>query len=74
MSNADKFEAAYRKTLGASMEKNPEQYFSTDLDLVISRMMPAIIRGSAAMSPTIKAACKLLGINPTYKAIKEFLS
>jgi hypothetical protein len=75
--NLQCFLDCYRENLKIALELFPEEYHWSfkDFDSVILKMNAAIERGSFNKdSRAIKATCKQLKINHTYKAIKEFIS
>lgn len=74
--NQQKFADLYRANLLKAREKYQNGYFwpVEELDTVHSKMMVALIRGTANKdSHAIKWTCKELGIKPTYTEIKKFL-
>ena len=75
--NFQAFLDAYREALQDSYKANPESYTwrPDQFDTVFGRMSEAIESGSFNKdSPAFKKACRVLGINHTYKAITEFIS
>lgn len=81
-SNRELFENSYFYYLTKLMLDDPDYEYvreqNKDLDQVMfltKRMTQGLITGSASNSgKAIQKACKALGINPTYKAIREYLA
>ncbi len=74
--NKQKFLETYLPLLQESIKANPEKYaYRIDnAPIVAQKVCEALMSsGIASITPAIKQAAKLLGVNPTEKAIREFL-
>lgn len=70
-----RFQAAYEHELMKAVESKPSEY-SYGIDSVPSvaaRMVAALAKGNASLSPAIKRAAKACEIKPTTNGIKEYL-
>jgi len=76
MTNTERFIEAYTKALAYYVAKNPTDYAYTveDVPRVVAKMVPAYAKGSACTGPAMKRAARALGINPTLRDVKAFLS
>lgn len=76
MTNYESFTGQYRIKLTASVQRTPEEYGYpiSEVPEVVDRMVGALAKGSAHIGPAIKATAKALGINPSAKAIREYLN
>lgn len=77
MTNTERFKKIYEKNLTIAYHKYPEVYYwpQERLPHIVSSITDGLANGSANKdSHAIKWTCKELGINHTYKAIKEFLT
>jgi hypothetical protein len=76
MTNYESFAGQYRIKLTAAIERSPKEYRYpvSEVPDVVERMMVALSKGSAHIGPAVKATAKALGINPSNKAIREYLN
>jgi hypothetical protein len=73
--NRDLWDTTYADELRRAMAEHPDEYVSTvPFITVYTRMLGAFDRGTYNKdSRAIRATCRRLGINHTYKAINEFI-
>lgn len=76
MSNVERFRAAYTEKLTEAVRKYPEEYLYGEdkVPEVVEKMLRSLPSGAALVTDAVKAAARAVGIKPTVKAIKEFLS
>lgn len=70
------FYRVYARLLGEAVASDPKRfaYKATDVDLVAKKMTESLAKKAAIISPTVKAACKELGIKPNLSSISAFLN
>lgn len=70
-----RFQAAYEHELKKAIESNPSEYAYPveSVPTVAAKMVAAMARGRASLSPAIKRAAKACDIHPTITGIKEYL-
>lgn len=75
-SNVARFREAYTEKLTAAVQKHPGEYaYGVDrVSGVVEKMLTALAKGDAQVGPAVKAAARKLGVKPTAKAIREFLT
>jgi len=76
MTNIDRFMVVYTEELRKRREEHPFDYGwpMSELPAVLERVRRAIISGEFIKDePTIRATCKRLRINNTYKAINTYI-
>ena len=73
--NRSRFVAVYSQILAESLEANPSlfRYGLDRVNAVATAMMEGLRIGKAEMGAGVKAACKKLGIKPTYREVEIFL-
>lgn len=77
MTNADRFATVYAEELTRAVSAHPERYAYALADVpdVSGRMVAAFIQGDASKDgDAIRAVCRRLNINCTYRAIAAFLA
>lgn len=74
--NYNNFKQLYAVKLKEAIRRNPLDYdYSEEFSsIVVDRMLPEIIKGSAMMSAPLKAAARAVGIKQSMKAIQEYLN
>lgn len=79
--NLETFVAAYEVALRAAHAKTPSDYaFDTEeLPKVVAKMKRAFVEGAIfgkwpCQSPNIQKACRAVGIKPSFKALREYLT
>lgn len=75
VSRRDLWDTTYADELRRAMREHPDEYVSTVPFITLyTRMLGAFDRGTYNKdSRAIRATCRRLGINHTYKAINEFI-
>lgn len=69
-----RFQAAYEYELIKAIESNPSEYYPVEsVPTVAAKMVAAMARGGASLSPAIKRAAKACDIHPTITGIREYL-
>lgn len=75
--NGARFCAVYERHLLAAIAANPADYcddVQSAVDTKLAeRMTLAVVKGSANLSKTMKAAARELGINPCMRDIRAFI-
>ena len=78
--NYDRFAAIYVTALTDAMEARPSDYakrpgetWSDQARWTVGKMMPALARRTAIISPVVRSVARSLGIKPTATAIADWL-
>jgi hypothetical protein len=76
MTNRETFAQTYTEILTKLIEKHPEEYAYpvSEVPGVVAKMIPAFVRGEAAIEKGARATARKLGIKPNKTAICAFLS
>jgi hypothetical protein len=74
--NRERFREVYQRLLAEAVAKSPSAYHygPSAVPEVARRLVDALSRGAASLSPTIKQSCRELGIEPNGAAIRAFLN
>lgn len=75
MTNKEKFLEEYENQLRNYHSKGEYYWNITELSAIAKKIVQGLANGTANKDgKAIKATCKALGINYTYKAIEEYLN